>query len=607
MTKSLTLKLLTCAALVSASITTQAIVLANWDNNKAHKNQDVNQAKLRYRAGQVTLSMNENFKDPYIAVNGFNRAISNNNTVKIRIKNNSRNHQTGFKMMFAKDGSFAGNDIKLNIPANNAWVTRIVDFSKLANWNGKISGIRVDGPQYSNGSFSIDYIEIIRKDGKSITTSNTPVATASNTNVTIKTKTTNTSSNSTSSNSGASASSLASSSQAGSTSSTATTTTVKRNDTPKSTTSKAGFTHPGLLHTPSEIANIKKNLNRAPYKQAFAAMKKSKEASLNYKYKPFASVDCGSYNKPNIGCNDMNNDARAAYTHALMFALTNDKKHATKSKSILKGWANKYQRNTKSNSNLVVSWAAPHFVNAGELLRHYDKSWSTADQNKFKGMVKKFLPYLTKDNALVNNWIHSRIQAHMAIAIYLDDKKQFDAAVKRWKKWVPTYVYLTSDGKRPKMNNGHKVASKWKETKTYVNGMSMETCRDLHHMADLGFAAIFYSGQYAWNQGVDLFKAEKKRLTTAMEVHGAWMTGDKAIPKNMCKSGKVVARLRDKKGISKSNTSGQKVWEIGYNHLSERLNANLPYTREMILDERSKGGQGSERWVYQWETLGHAK
>jgi|GEM_PF-3537681 len=576
-------KAMTCAFIATASISAHASDLANWDNNKAHKTQQAKHVKISYRSGQITLGMNENNKDPYVAVNGFNRKVTNINLVKVRIKNNSKNDQTAFRLMFAVNGNYKGNGVTFTVPDDNKWRIQTIDFSKLKNWNRKISGIRIDGPEYSNGSFSVDYIRIVRKDGSKASTSKSGSSKAN-----AKSKSASASASATTSKSGKSQSSAS----------------VKK--TPAKTKNRNGFTHPGLFHTASEISDIKKNLKKEPYKSAFKQMKSSKEASLNYIAKPFAKVECGSYNKPNIGCSDINNDARAAYTHALMFALTNNAKHASKAKSILKAWANKYEKNTKSNANLVVSWAAPHFVNAGELLRHYDSKWSKTDQNKFNGMVKKFLPYLTKDNALVNNWIHTRIQAHMAIAIYLDDKKEFDAAVKRWKKWTPTYVYLTSDGKQPKMNDGHNVKSKWKETKTFVNGASMETCRDLHHMGDLGFTGIIYAGQYAWNQGVDLFKAQKKRLATTLEVHGAWMTGDKSVPKNMCKSGKVLSRLNDKKGVSKTNTVNM-VWEVAYNQLSERLGEDLPYTREMILDARNDGGQGSERWALGWETLGHAK
>lgn len=365
----------------------------------------------------------------------------------------------------------------------------------------------------------------------------------------------------------------------------------------------AQFKHPGILHTSEQLADIKGKLDRGPWRLAYQKMEKDSIASLDYEFTPYAVVECGFYNEPNIGCSEINRDARAAYSLALRFVLSDNEEYAEKSRTILDAWAQVYEKNTDKNSNLVVAWAAPFFANAGELLRHYDPDWSAENTDSLGALLKKFLPYVKVETHRVNNWVHSKIEAQMAIAIFLDDKAEFDEAIARWKKWVPYYIYQESDGSEPLMVEGRNLFSTWSQPKTFVEGMTMETCRDLAHMGDLGFASLFYGGQYAWHQGVDLFVVHKKRFIDALNLHGPWMTGEEAVPMNLCESGKVLARLKDTEGIKPPEGGGRETWEIAYNHFHTRFGESIPSVREMIDEERPSGGQGSSGWARKWETL----
>jgi hypothetical protein len=373
------------------------------------------------------------------------------------------------------------------------------------------------------------------------------------------------------------------------------------------------FKHPGILNNASELDYIKQKATSGvqPWKKAYDALKSSKYSSLTYKVTPLATMDCWSYNKDKNGnyvpqCKTFVEDAMAAYSTALMWYITEDTRYATKSKEILNAWAATYQSNTGSNARLNVSWAAPWFVNAAEILKHGNANgsanWSQTDINKFNSMLVKFLPYVKDETMPGNNWVQSAIEAHIAIAIFTDNRTEFNNAVARWKTRVKTYIYQKTDGATPleyPSGNVNINSSRWNGTKVFVDGLCMETCRDLGHMK-LGVNSMMYAAQSAFEQGVDLFSLEQKRLSDFFELHGSWMTGAKAVPSNI--NGGLVIVSPNTPGIKPPNGGGGAAFEIAYNHLNGRLNKNLPYTLQMINANRpASAGQ----WVFKWETLTH--
>ncbi len=369
------------------------------------------------------------------------------------------------------------------------------------------------------------------------------------------------------------------------------------------------FKHPGLLVSRSQIDFIKDKikLGEEPWKTAFANLKSSKYSSLTYAYKPFTNVECGSYNNPNVGCNNHVEDGSAVYCYSLLFIFTNEEKYAIKAVEIINAWSAVYEKNTNSNANLVVSWATPWFVNGAELLKSYYPGWKKEDETQFIKMLDKFLPYILNEFSAGNNWIQSAIEAHFAIAVFKDDKILFDKAVERWKTRVKTYIYQTTDGPKP-INTLNKTDAQmeaiWRSTSTgtiYVNGLCQETCRDLGHLG-LGFNSMMYAAEIAYQQNVDLFSLEKKRITDLMELHAAWMTGTVKVPSTIC-GGVIKVSEPDVEGIKVGVGGGQTPWDIAYNHFHDRLKFDLPNTEKMLFKSRPKS---IARWVSKGETLTHA-
>ena len=216
------------------------------------------------------------------------------------------------------------------------------------------------------------------------------------------------------------------------------------------------FVHPGILNNKSELDFIKDKVKKGeqPWKQAYDGLKASKYASLTYNANASSSMDCGSYNKDKNGntvpqCKTFVEDGMAAYTHALLWFITEDRRYANKSIEIMNEWASTYNKNEGSNARLNVSWAAPWYCNAGEIIRHCNAGggggWSSADITKFEGMLAKFLPYVKDETMPGNNWIQSAIEAHFAMAVFTSNRAEFNSAVSRWKTRVKTYIYRSEE------------------------------------------------------------------------------------------------------------------------------------------------------------------
>jgi hypothetical protein len=370
------------------------------------------------------------------------------------------------------------------------------------------------------------------------------------------------------------------------------------------------FVHPGAMNTKKDLDFIKDKIknNQEPWKSAYAGFLATKEnnyqgitpkpfASLSYVAHPYSSVNCGSFNNPNVGCNDIVYDGMAAYAQALNFYITGDAAYAASSTKIIMGWCDTYKKNTESNSDLVVSWAAPWYVNAAEILRYTPNSgWTTTNTTKFNGLLNLFKSYVWSsgmDNRR-NNWVMSAIEARLAIAIFQDDRTAFDKAIKNWKDRAKTYIYLKTDGDVPLSAVGDskaQVISTWKQGSNalaFVDGLCMETCRDISH-TKLGVQALLNGAEIAWSQGEDLLTAEKRRFTAFLELHSPWMMGANP-PSNVCDGSLSLV--------------SEEAFEIAYNHLNGRLGIDLPQTKKMLLRNRPNN---ASRWLTKWETLCYAE
>jgi Alginate lyase len=360
----------------------------------------------------------------------------------------------------------------------------------------------------------------------------------------------------------------------------------------------AAFRHPGVLVNQAQLDFVRAKVKAGaqPWKGAYDKMVASEYGSLSWTAKPRANVECGSKSNPNHGCSDERRDAVAAYTHALIWYIGRDDKHAQKSIAILEAWATTITQHTGHNAPLQTGWAGCMFPAAAEIMHRAYTGWSASGVQKVKDAFKNvYLPTVSKGNAGANgNWELIMTEATMNLAVFLDDKASFDKAVALWRRRVPAYIYLTSDGAYPKAatsvhNTKAKIIKYWQGQTTFVDGIAQETCRDFGH-TEWGISAALGAAETAYQQGVDLYSEQSNRLRKGLEFHNDYNNG-KAAPSWLC-GGSI-------------STAGIPTFEIGYNHFHDRMGKSLPETLQ-YLQQKVRPKADLTNYFIAWETLTHA-
>jgi hypothetical protein len=362
------------------------------------------------------------------------------------------------------------------------------------------------------------------------------------------------------------------------------------------------FVHPGILVDKGMLDFVKGKIaaGTAPWKNALSEVSSDSMGSLSYTAKPHAIVECGPTSNPDIGCTDEKNDVIAAYTDALIWYHTGDQKHADKAIQIMNAWSAVLTKHTNDNEQVQAAWAAEVFPRAAEIIRYSNAGWSAADIAQFSTMLKTaYLPEVVDGSTRTGNWDTSAIEAAMNIAIFLDDTTEFQQIVKLWHDRVPAYVYLSTDGALPVQPPRQAALSEsalesyWYKPKSFVDGLTQESCRDLPGSGTAGFghaqygmAAIINAAETARIQGVDLFASEQKRLTAMLELHSKYLNG---------------AAIDDLCNTKIAGVDPDPMWEIGYNAYANVLGQALPATQTLIKSIRPTG----QTHHMVWETLTH--
>ncbi|CAM5596616.1 hypothetical protein SCANM63S_06323 [Streptomyces canarius] len=353
------------------------------------------------------------------------------------------------------------------------------------------------------------------------------------------------------------------------------------------------FAHPGVMVSKPQLDFVREKVQAGsePWKSAYAQMTGSEYASLSRSPSPRATVECGSYSKPNNGCTDEREDAIAAYTDALVWYIGGDEKYAAKATEIMDAWSSTIKTHTNSNAPLQTGWAGSVWPRAADIIRSTYTNWSQAD--RFATMLRDvYLPEVINGSDSNGNWELSMMEAAVGISVFLDDRASYDKAVDRYLKRVAAYVYVDSDGALPKTVSGAQnsqsgVVGYWQGQSTFTSGLTQETCRDLTHTG-YGISAISHVAETAWIQGQDLYGQVGQRLGQALEFQSTYELGAD-VPSSLC-------------GGSLKQDLGP-ITEVGYNALHTRLGQELPETGK--LTERNRPA-GSNNLFVAWETLTHA-
>jgi hypothetical protein len=371
-------------------------------------------------------------------------------------------------------------------------------------------------------------------------------------------------------------------------------------DSPPPASGAMQFTHPGLLNSKAELDRVKAEIKAGaePWTSLFTAMKKSPYGNPDWEPHPLAVVNA----RTNDAGREMA-DATAAYTQALLWYFTDNEAYAKKSVGILNAWSAKLTNHVSADSQeqLVAGWCGALFPLAGEILRSSYPKWTSSEVKQFSAMLNQaFLPLLVNGNPSYNgNWELAIINALLCIGVFNEDAATFNTGVLLWRKRVPAYFYLTTDGPTPmrpygttKLDADGAIHGYWFNPRAYFDGLCQETLRDFGHHMQQGLASAVSSAEIAFHQGIDLYAENAARITAAMEFQAGRFLGQ-PVSTALFPNGFPAADLLP-------------TWEIAYNHFHNRRRLAMPLTGALIATKVRRGSAATFNNMA-WESLTHAE
>lgn len=322
------------------------------------------------------------------------------------------------------------------------------------------------------------------------------------------------------------------------------------------------FVHPGGLFKKSDLERMKYMVQAEiePWISSFNELSANSYSSYDYVVQGDPSwtvVERGGVNS-----SAFESDVTAAYLNALMWAITEDTRHADKAIEIFNTWSNLTEVTGGGTESLNAGLYAWKLVEAAEIIQSTYNGWDPDDLQKFKDM----LVYPGYSNTSVpesvnthNGTFYWRIyngdparhgnqdmiawRAMITMAVFLDNRIMYDRALRYFmglphrsddlpyasgpspsgsqlddNPYFTTYSYAGSQGTISDYGyNGVLEHYIWE------NGQTQESSRDQQHtFFGLGIAAGI--AEVAWNQGDDVWNALDNRLLKGFEFTARYNT-----------------------------------------------------------------------------------
>ncbi len=347
------------------------------------------------------------------------------------------------------------------------------------------------------------------------------------------------------------------------------------------------FVHPGALDSRGELDFVKAKIQAKaqPWRAEFDRLVASGYSTRT----PHGKT---TINSSNSDAELSRDDAIASYTQALLWYYSGNATYANRSIAILNSWTNLQSFTAGSDQDkLQAGWIGAVFAPAAEIMRGYS-GWNTNDIAHLQAMFKRaFYPQLNRMSTWNGNVDLTQIDAMMSIAVFNEDTEEFNAGLARLAKRLSSYIYLASVGTPPRIaGDGGNVQNFWFNPTLWTDGLTQETCRDNGHHSQFGLGSALHAAETAWHQGVDVYTANTKRFTAALELMASqFLTGS----------------MQGTSANDAPSASRFESWEMGYNHYHNRV--GLPMTKTGTLIEKEIRPRAQRAvWNLVHETLTHA-
>ena len=359
------------------------------------------------------------------------------------------------------------------------------------------------------------------------------------------------------------------------------------------------FVHPGVFLGAEQLAfaRARARAGDEPFASALAKALASPLGSVAYALQgPPANhvIECGSYSKPNLGCSAEDSDGAAAYLGLVLFAITDDARHAAVATRILRAYA-ALEKYNNSNAPLQAAWGLSKWSRAAELALHLPGTgWTAGDAEAFAAMLARAaVPLVENGSGSNGNWEASMIEGLMGFAVLTENAELFDRAVSFWRERVPANFYnFALDGKKPRP--APRGDPSWYGQVVFsaaTSGVAQETCRDLGHTT-YSVAATSNAAETALLQGVDLWAAEEERLATAFDFNAHLMLAGVKSPADLC-------------GGTAVKVAEYPSFEVALAALSGRRNASIPNVLAHVLASVRTNKDPVDSHMMVYETLTH--
>jgi hypothetical protein len=206
---------------------------------------------------------------------------------------------------------------------------------------------------------------------------------------------------------------------------------AKHDITPFLKTRPSDFVHPGIWHTHSDLERMRNGVHHKqdPWASAFAAFAEDSYSAANYSMQgPHAVISRGAISN----YTSFTADTRAAWQNALMWYITRDEAHWTRSTTILDAWGTNLTNIIGTDRSLLVGLEGAMFVNAAEIMRH-EGNWTEAGASYKGGSGFSVQLYwlFARQSVVIGqaNYGLASIKALLDFAVYLDDVAMWNYAI----------------------------------------------------------------------------------------------------------------------------------------------------------------------------------
>jgi len=271
----------------------------------------------------------------------------------------------------------------------------------------------------------------------------------------------------------------------------------------------APFTHPGLLHSGSDLLRMKEMVaqGKEPWKSAFQKFSEHPCSAASWQPNAVAHVERSLLKGAGKNIGNLEKDVCAAYQNAIMWAITGNEAHAITAVKIINAWSEKFEVFDGTDVELGAGLNVFKMASAAELMRATYPKWQQSDIERCKKMFSTvFYPPIQYFALWAHgNWDLACMKGMMAIAIFNDDHAMFDRAVDFFYKGPGNGSLL------------HYIINE--------EGQIQESGRDQPHCM-LGIGHLAEMCEMGWNQGMDMYSFTGNRLLKGFEYTAKYNLGE---------------------------------------------------------------------------------